>query len=114
MQTKQPNLKSTQFSANVIIILLRAGGHPSKEEVKMGVTCQPLGRSSWYLLCPTTITGVGPGQTILSIDKGGGLKAQAPACSPQALENPLGVSSQRTMIGLPKEEYCRKSLCTQL
>uniref|UniRef100_A0A915KEH2 Uncharacterized protein n=1 Tax=Romanomermis culicivorax TaxID=13658 RepID=A0A915KEH2_ROMCU len=31
---------------------------------------------------------------ILSIDEGGGPKAQAPACSPQALENLLGLSSK--------------------
>uniref|UniRef100_A0A915IK57 Uncharacterized protein n=1 Tax=Romanomermis culicivorax TaxID=13658 RepID=A0A915IK57_ROMCU len=29
----------------------------------MGVTCQPLQRSRWYLLCPTTRTGVPIGQT---------------------------------------------------
>uniref|UniRef100_A0A915LC44 Uncharacterized protein n=1 Tax=Romanomermis culicivorax TaxID=13658 RepID=A0A915LC44_ROMCU len=78
MQTEQPNPKLTQFGADVIIILLREGGHPSKAEVKMGITYQPLQQSHWYSLCPTTITVVGSGQTILLIDEGGGPKAQAP------------------------------------
>uniref|UniRef100_A0A915JVL7 Uncharacterized protein n=1 Tax=Romanomermis culicivorax TaxID=13658 RepID=A0A915JVL7_ROMCU len=58
MQTVQLNLKSTQFGAHSNVILLRAGGFSIKVEVKMGVTCQPLRRSPWYLLCPMTITGV--------------------------------------------------------
>uniref|UniRef100_A0A915J4G2 Uncharacterized protein n=1 Tax=Romanomermis culicivorax TaxID=13658 RepID=A0A915J4G2_ROMCU len=82
MQTKQPNPKLTQFGADVIVKLLRAGGHPSKAEVKMGVTCQPLQRSPWYWLCPTTITGV----CIRPINDSEGPLAQAPACSQQALE----------------------------
>uniref|UniRef100_A0A915KP88 Uncharacterized protein n=1 Tax=Romanomermis culicivorax TaxID=13658 RepID=A0A915KP88_ROMCU len=45
MQTEQPNLESTQFGADLIIILLRMGGYSIKAEVKMGVTCQPLWRS---------------------------------------------------------------------
>uniref|UniRef100_A0A915JYX7 Uncharacterized protein n=1 Tax=Romanomermis culicivorax TaxID=13658 RepID=A0A915JYX7_ROMCU len=61
----------------------------------MGVTCQPLQQSPWYSLCPTTITGVQSGQTvktgILPSDEGRGPKAQAPACSQQALGNLLRV-----------------------
>uniref|UniRef100_A0A915JNP3 Uncharacterized protein n=1 Tax=Romanomermis culicivorax TaxID=13658 RepID=A0A915JNP3_ROMCU len=45
MQTEQPNPKSTQFGAHVIVKLLRTEGIPSKAEVKMGVTCQPSRRS---------------------------------------------------------------------
>uniref|UniRef100_A0A915IQE1 Uncharacterized protein n=1 Tax=Romanomermis culicivorax TaxID=13658 RepID=A0A915IQE1_ROMCU len=51
MQTVRLNPKLTQFRADGNIILLRTGGLSSKAQVKMGVTCQPLRHSPWYLLC---------------------------------------------------------------
>uniref|UniRef100_A0A915J421 Uncharacterized protein n=1 Tax=Romanomermis culicivorax TaxID=13658 RepID=A0A915J421_ROMCU len=58
MQTIQLNPKSTQFDTDGTIILLRTGGLSTKAEVKIGVTCQPLPGSPWYLLYPTTIMGI--------------------------------------------------------
>uniref|UniRef100_A0A915JCI4 Uncharacterized protein n=1 Tax=Romanomermis culicivorax TaxID=13658 RepID=A0A915JCI4_ROMCU len=92
MQMEQPNLKSTKLGADVNVILLRTGGYSIKAEVKMGVTCQLLWQSPWYSLCPTTSTGIIP------IIEGGGPQAQAPACSQQALGNPLGVILKNRVI----------------
>uniref|UniRef100_A0A915K4Q5 Uncharacterized protein n=1 Tax=Romanomermis culicivorax TaxID=13658 RepID=A0A915K4Q5_ROMCU len=46
MQTEGPSLKPTTLGTDVTVLLLRTGGYSIKAEVKMGVTCQPLGQDS--------------------------------------------------------------------